>query len=56
MHKRHYKLFGGLLLILGVVSFIISGINLKHDAMWFTAFMTSIVTSYLGVNLIDNNL
>ena len=56
------KLFGWLLLSIGVVGFILAGINLKFEITWMEevidlcGLLVFIALAYVGINQIDNNL
>ena len=56
------KLFGWLLLSIGVVGFILAGINLKFEITWMEevidlcGLLVFMALAYVGINQIDNNL
>jgi hypothetical protein len=56
------KLFGWLLLSIGVVGFILAGINLKYEIAWMEevidlcGLLVFMALTYVGINQLDNNI
>lgn len=56
------KLTGWLLFLIGVVGFILAGINLKYEITWMEevidlcGLLVFIVLAYVGINKIEKNI
>ena len=54
MNKTRNRIFGIILVVIGVSTCILSCTNLEYDANWIMAGLTAVVTTVLGIQFIED--
>lgn len=54
MDKTRNRIFGIILVIIGISTVLMACANLKYDADWLMPGLTAVVTTVLGINFIED--